>query len=75
MLQDTARNFGGSKASQELYRVFMAATQFEAIIEHLKLAEVEVEKMKARKKDLQKTVKVSSAAEPRRGRRKGRAAA
>lgn len=58
--QDTARSFGGSKASQERYRIFMEATQFDVIIEHLKLAENELQEMKSRKRDLQKVLKASS---------------
>lgn len=37
----------------------MEATQFDVIIETLKLSEVDVETMKARKKGLDKDIKVS----------------
>ena len=58
-MQDTARSFGSSKADSDRYRVFMEATQFDVIIETLKLSEVDVETMKARKKGLDKDIKVS----------------
>lgn len=57
-LQDTARSFGGSKADSERYRVYMEATQFDVIIEMLKLSEVDVDTIAARKKSLEKDIKV-----------------
>ena len=60
-MQDTARSFGSSKADSDRYRIFMEATQFDVIIETLKLSEVDVETMKSRKKGLDKDIKVSRA--------------
>lgn len=64
LLQDTARSFGSSKADSDRYRIFMEATQFDVIIETLKLSEVDVETMKARKKGLDKDIKVSKSVSP-----------
>jgi hypothetical protein len=57
-LQDTARSFGSNRADTERFRIYMEATQFDIIIERLKLSELDVDSMKSKIATLAKEVAV-----------------
>jgi len=57
-LQDTARSFGSNRADSERFRIYMEATQFDVIIERLKLSELDVDSMKSKIAVLTKEVTV-----------------
>jgi len=57
-LQDTARSFGSNRADSERFRIYMEATQFDVIIERLKLSELSVQAMKSKIKVLEKAFEV-----------------